>query len=134
MKVKIILDANFLITLFEIPKIDIYSEVNRIIENKNYELIVPSFIFEELEKLFADGKEKLKNKIELALKFARSLKETKFELNENEKIDDAIIRAAKQLNAIVATNDKELRRKLRKKEIPVIFVRQKSHLVLEGYI
>ena len=35
---------------------------------------------------------------------------------------------------LIITNDKELRKNLRKQGCPVVFLRQRSHLVLEGFI
>ena len=46
--------------------------------------------------------------------------------------DDAIIALAEQMEAMVATNDRELRRLLAKKRIPAIFMRKQSFLELEG--
>ncbi|RLI11300.1 hypothetical protein DRO35_05265, partial [Candidatus Bathyarchaeota archaeon] len=45
-----------------------------------------------------------------------------------------ILRVASQLRLPVATNDAELRRRLRKLGLPIIYLREKSKLVVEGYI
>jgi rRNA-processing protein FCF1 len=34
----------------------------------------------------------------------------------------------------VATNDRELRRKLRREHVPTIFLRERSHLEIEGFV
>jgi rRNA-processing protein FCF1 len=46
--------------------------------------------------------------------------------------DEVMIRVAQQKKCIVATNDSELRKRLRNISIPVVYVRQKSRLELEG--
>ena len=48
--------------------------------------------------------------------------------------DDAIVRVAKNWNCPVFTNDIQLKRKLRDISVPVIYVRQKSRLDIDGMI
>jgi len=48
--------------------------------------------------------------------------------------DESILKAAIKLEAVVATNDRELRKKLRSKGIPTIFLREYSHLEIDGYV
>ena len=45
--------------------------------------------------------------------------------------DDAVVEAAIRFNAYVLTNDKELRRRLRTLNIPIIYLRSHTHLVVE---
>ena len=47
--------------------------------------------------------------------------------------DSAVVELAKKENAYVLTNDKELRRRLRKERIPLIYLRSGTHLALETY-
>jgi rRNA-processing protein FCF1 len=46
--------------------------------------------------------------------------------------DDAIFKVAREWKSPVFTNDRELRKRLRNINVPVIYVRQKSHLEIEG--
>jgi hypothetical protein len=48
--------------------------------------------------------------------------------------DDVIINAAKEWKAAVFTNDRQLRKRLRDISVPVIYVRQKSRLSVDGMI
>jgi hypothetical protein len=48
--------------------------------------------------------------------------------------DDAIVRAAKDWKAVVFTNDRQLRKRLKDISVPVIYVRQKSRLEIDGMI
>ena len=48
--------------------------------------------------------------------------------------DDAVIELALKEGAYVLTNDKELRRRLRKESIPLIYLRSGTHLVLDTYM
>ncbi len=55
---------------------------------------------------------------------------------KNEKLttDDAIVKVAKNWNSPVFTNDRQLKKKLRDISVPVIYVRQKSRLDIDGMI
>jgi rRNA-processing protein FCF1 len=48
--------------------------------------------------------------------------------------DDAIVEAARKWDCPVFTNDRKLRRRLRNINVPVIYVRQKSRLEIDGRI
>ena len=56
------------------------------------------------------------------------------ENDERLTTDDAIVRVAKNWNSPVFTNDIQLKRKLRDISVPVIYVRQKSRLDIDGMI
>jgi rRNA-processing protein FCF1 len=46
--------------------------------------------------------------------------------------DDAIVKVASEWRSPVFTNDRALRKRLRDINVPVIYVRQKSRLEIEG--
>lgn len=48
--------------------------------------------------------------------------------------DNAVLELAIKTNGYVLTNDQELRRRLRKENIPLIFLRSGSHLVIDTYL
>jgi len=48
--------------------------------------------------------------------------------------DDVIVEVAREWGAVVFTNDKLLRRRLRDISVPVIYVRQKSRLEIDGIV
>ena len=129
---QVILDTNFLLLPFEL-NIDILGEFERILDI-NYELIVLEEVFKELDKLQEKNKGKIITNIKNALEFSKRFKTIKYNLEENEKIDDLIIRYALEHPTIVATNDKMLKKRLREKRIPIIFTRKKKYLKLEGVL
>ena len=95
-----------------------------------YELYIIDKTFDELEKIITTGKNKAAARF--ALKF---IEKTQFniiktEINKN-NVDKEIL-ALDEGNIIVATQDKDLKKKLKEKRIPVIIVRQKNHLILEN--
>lgn len=57
-----------------------------------------------------------------------------YELRDNETVDNAIVRYALEKGAIVATNDRALRKKLREHGIPEAYFREEGRRVkVEGY-
>jgi len=78
------------------------------------------------------GSPKRRKQASLALKLAEKCSRINIEKSVEETNDDVILRVAAEWKSPVATNDRELRKKLRAKNIPVIFLRNKSRLELEG--
>jgi rRNA-processing protein FCF1 len=70
----------------------------------------------------------------LALEIAKRFNRLEYNPLGAEEMDDVIMRAAKDFNAIVATNDGELRKRLVRAGAPVLFLREKSHIEAEGYL
>ncbi len=120
-------------------QINIISELDRLVK-REYELIALSGVITELQGLLSkyekEGRVRLRKKVEFALEFLKTaqIKIFKEELLSSEPIDEYIIRVARKKEFIVATNDQELRRKLRDEHIAVVFVRQKSYLAVDGFI
>jgi rRNA-processing protein FCF1 len=128
-KINIILDSNAYFVPIEL-KIDIFEELKTLI-NRNFNLVILRPVKEELERLAAEGSPEAKKKALCALEFAhRSCLITGME--DALQPDDAILEAAARLKWPVFTNDRELRTKLRNINVPVIYVRQKSRLELDG--
>ena len=111
-------------------RVDIISELKRIAPNG--EFIIPSFVIDELEmiKRKSKGKDRIAARIALRLAKRGPFKIINITLREGESVDDALIR----LSDILCTNDKELRKKARRKGVPVIYLRQKKYLAINGYI
>lgn len=127
---KIIFDSNFLLVPAQL-KIDIFEGLMNLL-NQNYESIVLSTTIDELRSLTTKGSPKLRKQAEMALELAEKCGLVNVDRKRPETNDDVIIRVAKQMKCLVATNDSELRKRLRNISIPVVYVRQKSRLELEG--
>jgi rRNA-processing protein FCF1 len=67
------------------------------------------------------------------LQFAQKCKYVEVK-SSAEAVDDAIVEVASKWRMPVFTNDSQLRKRLRDISVPVIYVRQKSHLEIEGMI
>jgi uncharacterized protein len=129
---KIILDSN----AFFVPldfKIDIFSEVERLL-NRNVNFILLSPVKHELELLAAKKSPKIRREASYALKIAEQCQYVTVDNDEKQKTDDIIVKVAKAWNSPVLTNDSQLRGRLRDISVPVIYLRQKSRLEIDGLI
>ena len=129
MKTKIILDTNFLLIPVQF-KVDIYSEIDRICDF-SYELVTVKEVVSELEHLIAKGS-KSKKAAKLALQMLKKFQiRTLRDRKVFKRADEAIIAIADK-NSIVATQDMELKRLLKKNAVRLIVLRQKQYLKLFG--
>jgi uncharacterized protein len=129
--VKVILDSNAFFIPLEF-KMDIFEELKRLL-NRNVEFVLLSPVKHELA-ILADGDEpKLRRQASFALRLAEKCKLVAVE-PKNEETDDIILRVAKSWRAPVFTNDRLLRQRLRDISVPVIYLRQKSRLDIDGLI
>lgn len=118
---KVILDSNFLLVPFQF-NVDIFKELDRILDVK-YEVFVTDGVIQELRSL---NSQKARGALSMALKLP--VIETKAK-----GVDDALLGLASG-DTIICTNDKILIEKLKSKGLPVIYLRQKKYLVLDGYL
>jgi rRNA-processing protein FCF1 len=129
---RVILDSNALFVPVQF-KIDIFADLERLL-NRNYELILLSAVKRELETLAKKGSPKMRKNASYALKLADKCKYVEVNASPSMLTDDIIVKTAEEWGAPVFTNDRQLRRKLRDISVPVIYVRQKSHLEIDGMI
>ncbi|MCC6017554.1 MAG: hypothetical protein LM601_00725 [Candidatus Verstraetearchaeota archaeon] len=128
----VVLDTSILMLAAE-HRIDLFGEISRLIPMAHKCVILTS-VYNELNNMInsKSGKEKLLARV--ALKIAGNCEVVNFE--DNKIADDSILEFAKGNvgKVIVATNDAELRRKLRMLSIPVIYVRGFNHLEMDGEV
>jgi len=129
---KVILDSNALFVPLEF-KLDIFVEVKRLV-NRNVDFVLLSPVKRELELLATKDSPKIRREAVYALKFAEKCKYVPVDENEKLTTDDVIVKVAKAWSSPVFTNDRQLRKKLRDISVPVIYVRQKSRLEIDGLI
>ncbi len=129
--IKVLFDTNFLMAAFEGP-VDVVERVEELLEAKVRPIILKSQL-RELERI-ASSHERQK-----AARIARAaleyVKKKEFEVVENGEraVDDAIVEASRREDYIVATNDRELRRRLRRSGVNVIYMKSDGKFELEGY-
>lgn len=129
MPVKVILDSNFLMVPFQF-NLDVFQEIEFLLQKK-VDFIVPSGVKSELTRLSARGGEGAAE-ASLALQLASRCRVVEVALEANETVDDAIVKAAQKLGAVVATNDIELKNRLKLLKVPVVYLRDKSKLEVDG--
>ncbi len=129
---KVILDSNALFVPLQF-RIDIFEEIKRLL-NRNVEFVLLSSVKRELEMLATKDSPKIRREALFALKLAEKCKYVPVENDGELTVDDAIVRVAKKWSSPVFTNDIQLKRKLRDISVPVIYVRQKSRLDIDGLI
>jgi uncharacterized protein len=127
--VKVILDSNFLMVPFQFH-VDIFEELEYLLQKK-IDFIVPSSVKLELTGISSRGGEGAAE-ASLALQLASRCRVVDVTLQPHETVDDAIVKAAQKLGAVVATNDIELKKRLRDINVPVVYLREKSKLEVEG--
>ena len=126
------MDSNALFVPLQF-KIDIFSEVERLL-NRNVNFILLSPVKRELELLAIKESPKIRRQAAYALKLAEKCNYVVVDSSERLLTDEAITKVAKAWNTPVFTNDSQLRRRLRDISVPVIYVRQKSRLEIDGLI
>ncbi len=102
--------------------------------NQHFDPILLSPTHRELLGLAERGSPKMRKLASLALKLAEKCRLIHVEPLSGETHDDVIVRVAKEWSCPVATNDRELRKRLRKEKVPTIFLRQRAYLEAEGLV
>ena len=129
MPIKVILDSNFLMIPFQF-NLDIFQEIEYLLQKK-VDFVVPSAVKNELTVISSRGGEGAPE-ASLALQLASRCRVVEVNLDQGETVDDAIVKASRKLGAVVATTDIELKKRLRDINVPVVYLREKSKLEIEG--
>jgi rRNA-processing protein FCF1 len=129
---KVILDSNALFVPLQF-KIDIFADLERLL-NRRFELILLSPVKRELELLAEQESPKMRRDAIYALRLAEKCRYVTVETSVSAVTDDVIVETARDWGAPVFTNDRLLRKRLRDINVPVIYVRQKSRLEIDGLI
>ena len=127
---KIIIDTNFLFIPAQF-RLDIFEELNNLL-GQRIEPIMLSTTYQELQKLAKSKSPKICKQAMLGLELAEKCQIVEVERKANESNDDLTFRIAMEWKCPVATNDRELREKLRQFGVAVIFLRQKKRLEIDG--
>lgn len=128
----VILDSNFLFIPLKFG-VDIFEELHRLL-GRNVRCIVTKPIIDELKLLRTDAKPSFIKEVDFALGLVDRCDVMEASLDPCETVDDSIVRVASAGPFIVATNDAELRRRLKRVGVSVVFLRQRSHLEIEGFM
>lgn len=126
---EVVIDTNFFMVPFQF-NVDIIDELEKALPS--YKLTTPIFVINELKGLKRNNKGKIRLNADLALKLANSsnIEIKDISLENNETVDDALLRVSE----VLATNDIELKKRARKKGIKVAYLRQKKYIAIDGKI
>lgn len=126
---EVVIDTNFFMVPFQF-NVDIIDELEKTLPS--YKLTTPIFVINELKGLKRNNKGKIRLNADLALKLANSsnIEIKDISLENNETVDDALLRVSE----VLATNDIELKKRARKKGITVVYLRQKKYIAIDGKI
>ncbi|MEM3004649.1 MAG: hypothetical protein QXK96_05070, partial [Candidatus Bathyarchaeia archaeon] len=130
MPYRVALDSNFLLLPLTV-RLDIFSEAERLLPGRA-QFIVIKPIREEIERLSRRSSQ-LGRKAKFALSLLNRCIEIDDEVEAVGTVDDALVNYAMRHRVIVATTDRRLRKRLRDINVPVIYLRGRSRLELEGY-
>jgi len=124
---KIVLDTNFLLIPAQF-KVDIFSEIDRIM-TEPYEIYIVDKTIDELKKIIMDTRQKLKDRkaAGLALQLIEAKKIPQIKTEKDKSVDDLIMGLK---GYIVATQDIELKMRLKAKKVRIITLRAKKKLIV----
>jgi rRNA-processing protein FCF1 len=124
---RVLLDSNALFVPLQF-RIDIFEGLKTLL-SVNAEPVVLSPVLKELRTLAKEGSEKTRKEASFALTLAEKCRLIDY---DGESADDTLVDAASEWRCPVFTNDMALRKRLRDINVPVIYVRQKSRLEIDG--
>ncbi len=126
----VILDTNFLVDCLA-WKVDFFSELGRILPFA-YRLVAVDKTLDELDTVITEGKQDVKIGARLAKQLILKKRIGLIQTDKKGYTDTLILKAAGK-ESIVATQDQDLKRRLKAKGIPVIIIRQKKFLEFTGH-
>ncbi len=132
-KPRVLFDTNMLMLFGK--GINIFDQIEELLLSKP-EYYVLNHVVYELERISREGGVKERKAARLALEVVeKRCRVIDVEKPSNRGVDDLIIEVAVKEGFIVATCDRELRRRLRKRGVPEIYFREeKMGLEIQGYI
>ena len=125
MPLPIIIDTNFLLIPAQFG-IDVFLEAERLLERRVKYLILKSVANEIRMKLDDKG-------FKIAAELAKQCKLIEVDTSmKGLSVDEQLLEYTALVNGVLATNDRDLREKARTRGIPVIFLRGKKRIALDG--
>lgn len=128
MPTKLLVDTNFLLIPIRF-KVDVFTESQSAV-NDVIEFYVSSRVLNEIQILKERSKGVFVKELILAEKLAENC--TVIQDDTSSRVDQSLINLALQEGMVLGTADAELRQNARKAGVKVLYLRQKSYLVLDG--
>ena len=128
MPTRILVDTNFLLIPVRF-KVDIF-DVSADAVNDLTEFYISSRVLDEIQYLKENAKPSFFRELRLAETFAGMC--TFIVDPSDNDVDDSLVSLALREGMVLGTSDAELRQKARTAGVKVLYLRQKSYLVLDG--
>ena len=129
----VIPDTNFLLVPGQFG-VDIIRELERVIQAR-FRVAVPDVVLQELDVIERKSRGRDLMAVRMAKKLAERFDVVRVGRFGERPIDNQLLDfAANNEHVIVCTNDRDLRRRLRERGIPVVYLRSKKILELEGML
>ena len=128
MPTRILADTNFLLIPVRF-KVDIF-DVSADAVNDLTELYVSSRVLDEILRLKENAKPSFFRELRMAETIAGMC--TFIADSSKNDVDDSLVSLASREGMVLGTSDAELRKKARAAGVKVLYLRQKSYLVLDG--
>jgi rRNA-processing protein FCF1 len=128
-KPTVLFDTNFLLIPIRFG-VDIFAESERVLNQKPVFAVIKSVV-DEINVLKKEAKPSFYRELKFAEKLLEHCIVIQDERRAGERVDDSIIRVSSVHGFLVGTTDTELRKRLHDKGVKVLFLRQKSFIMLE---
>ncbi|MHA1943362.1 MAG: type II toxin-antitoxin system VapC family toxin [Candidatus Thorarchaeota archaeon] len=133
MPLPVIIDTNFL-TIPAQFGVDVFSEAERVLE-RGVEFVLLDSVIEEIKSKLERASRTEARIFRVALDLAERCTIVSVEASvKGNPVDDQLLDYAKSVRGVLATNDRELRERASSQGIPVLLLRGKKHLNLEGSV
>ena len=133
MPLPVIIDTNFLTVPAQFG-VDIFSEAERVLE-RGVEFVLLDSVMEEIKSKLEKASRTEARIFRVALDLAERCAIVSVEASlKGNPVDDQLLDYAKSVRGVLATNDRELRERASSQGIPILLLRGKKHLVLEGSV
>ena len=132
--VAIVIDTNFLTVPAQFG-IDIFSETERIIDRRLDFVTLTTAVAELDTKLAEASTIPEKRKFSIARELVSRCKGIDIDNTLAElSVDDQLLEYTVAVKGVLATNDKDLRNRAKKRGVPVLLMRGKKRIVLDGVV
>jgi rRNA-processing protein FCF1 len=129
----VVLDTNILTVPAQFS-VDIFAESERVLERR-LEFVVLKSVIQELERKLEVAVRTEKFKFRVALDLVKRCTITGLDaVTSSKPVDDQVLEYAISVDGVVATNDKELRERAIEQGVPVLFMRGKKRLEIQGTV
>ncbi|RDE15826.1 MAG: hypothetical protein C4K47_02235 [Candidatus Thorarchaeota archaeon] len=129
----VVVDTSFLMIPAEFG-IDVFAESKEILE-ENIEFVVLTSVIREIETKPKSGSTPRNSKFRIAGDLAKLCKTVDVSPSIADlPVDDQLLEYTASIKGVLATNDRTLRERARERGLPVLLMRGKKRLALEGSV